>query len=160
MYKTIFFLTILFLTFISCKKNRNYTPVKVDCVLTKQIDSIKTLIVGEWEWVEGIRNDHGTISYLTPNTECKKLNRKFINDTSFLYENGGLVQKGIYKILPKGAFTNTNFQDDLDPVLAVYDINSGLRISTIPPIRICEKYLCFQLQFVTSTEGVYTWKRK
>lgn len=157
------FTGILLLSLIaSCKKSveqkPDYIPVIISCKLTRNIDSAKMLIQGKWEWLQEKRAVRGQGSiYLTPQTEGANYEIVFSNDTAFGYKDGILTDTSKFKFGLESEFSN--YPLDTLPVYIGFDIHTGLRQHYVP-FKICNDYLLFQQQYVTSIAGEFTYKKK
>ena len=159
--KLTLFITLLFLIFVSCKKEQAYQPVQISCTLTRDLDSCKALIKGTWTWLEEKRMNRGQqgFTYLTPKTESYTLTQRFSNDTVRFFKNGRADSVYIYKVVRLTEISGTNFPEDNDPIVVFYNLHNGLRDSHVP-LKICSNYLVLQYQYVTSISGEEIWKRQ
>lgn len=161
----IFFIIMLFQTLFSCSKNEHpveeYTPVQISCTLTKDFDSCKLLIDGDWDWLEEKRFNRvkGVYEYFTPQNQGYTSSVSFKNDTAYTFKNGVLEVVRTYKIVRLTEISGTNFPEDNDPVIVFYNLSDGLRNSHVP-IKICKDYVVFQIQFVRSIGEDKIWKRQ
>lgn len=159
-----FFITLLLFIFACCKKNtveNEYQPVVVTCTLTKDLDSCKSLIQGNWVWLEEKRFNRveQKFEYLTPQNQGYTLSVTLLNDTARYYRNNRPDSVYTFKILRLTEISGTNFPEDNDPVIVFYNLHNGLRNWHVP-IRICSNYLLLQYQYVSSIGGEAIWKKQ
>ncbi len=160
-----FFIITLFQTLISCSKNKQpeaeYIPVEISCTMTKNLDSCKLLIVGNWDWLEEKRFNRvkGVYEYLTPQNQGYTSSISFKNDTAYIFKSGVPESVYTYEVVRLSEISGTNFPEDNDPVLVFYNLSDGLRNSHVP-IKICKDFLLLQHQYVTSIGGESIWKRQ
>ena len=153
-------ITLLFLIFVSCKKEQAYQPVQISCNLTKDLDSCKTLIKGSWTWRETkiLNRLEGRNDYITPKTEGITRSLSLINDTARFYKNNRLDSVYTYKILRLMVLTGTNYPEDNDPVVVFYNLHNGIRHDFVP-LKICKDYLYLDHEMVRHG-GYEIWKKQ
>lgn len=162
--KLLFLITLPAFAFLSCNKNDNeedYTPVVITCVLSKNLDTCKSLIQGRWNWVEEKRANRGQqkFEYLTPQNQGYNLSVHFINDTAKFYKNNQPDSVYTFKIMRLTEISGTNFPEDNDPVLAFYNLHNGIRKWYVP-LKICNTFLLLQYQYVSSIGGEAIWLKQ
>lgn len=153
---------LLFFSLISCKKNnQEYTPIKIDCTLTKNIDSARQLITGIWDWLEEQRIDQRQqkFVFLTPANQGYSLKMIFQNDTVTFFKNNNIEIIYTYSIVPLKVISGTSYPEDEDPVIVFYNIPTGIRDAHVP-FKICTNFLLMQYQFVTSVDGQQIWEKQ
>ena len=158
--KLTLFITLLFLIFVSCKKEQAYQPVQISCNLTKEVDSCRALIAGNWTWRETkiLNRLEGRNDYITPKTEGITRSLSFINDTARFYKNNRPDSVYTYKIVRLAELTGTNYPEDNDPVLVFYQLYNGRRYDFVP-LNICREYL--YLDYESRRHGGYEiWKKQ
>ena len=158
--KSTLFIALLFLIFVSCKKEQAYQPVQISCNLTKDLDSCKALIKGSWTWRETkiLNRLEGRNDYITPKTEGITRSLSLINDTARFYKNNRLDSVYTYKILRLTELTGTNYPEDNYPVLVFYQLHSGRRYDFVF-LSICREYL--YLDYESRRHGGYEiWKKQ
>lgn len=157
-------LTAILFSLVCCKKQPkkeiDYIPFVIPCNLSNNLDTVKQLFNGTWEFVQEKRVDRiqGGFIYLTPKSQGYVTTLKLFSDTLVNLKNNTLESKYYYKILKQADITGTNNPDDNEPVLVQYNIQTGLRINYVP-IKICSNYLILQFQAVTSIGGEQIWKK-
>ena len=153
------FVLLLFL-FGSCKKDKPYVPFVIPCQLTQDIPLSQTYIKGTWEWVEEHRIERGQNGerYLTPKTEGYTRRMIFRDSIMQFLKNNNVEGEFKYKVSFTGDYTGTNYPEDSLPALIFYKLPDGGEYSHIP-IKICDKYLVLQNQYVSSIIGEEIWKK-
>ena len=158
--KSTLFITLMFLTIVSCKKDKEYQPVQISCNLTKDLDSCKALIKGSWTWLETkLPNPlNGRDEYITPKSEGIIKSLSFTNDTARFYKNNRPDSVYTYKIVRLTELTGTNYSEDNLPVLVFYQLHSGRRYDFVF-LSICRDYL--YLDYESRRHGGYEiWKKQ
>lgn len=162
--KFLFFISLLFFTFSCCKKkpvDQEYQPIQITCTLTKNLDTCRSLIQGNWTWLEEKRFDQvqQIFVYLTPQNQGYSLSLRLLNDTARFYKNNQPDSVYTFKVVRLTEISGTNFPEDNDPVLVFFNLHNGLRSFHVP-IKICSNYLLLQYQYVRSIEGEQIWKKQ
>jgi len=162
--KFLLLIHLLFLTFSCCKRRpleQEYQPVQITCDLTNDLDSCKTLILGNWTWLEEKRVNRllQKFEYLTPQNQGYTLSLRLLNDTARFFKNNLPDSVYTFKVVRLTEISGTNFPEDYDPVLVFYNLHNGLRDSYVP-IKVCRNYLLLQYQYVRSIEGEKIWKKQ
>ena len=158
--KLTLFIKLLFIIFVSCKKEQAYQPVQISCNLTKDLDSCRALIGGTWTWLETkIPNPlYGRDDYIRAKTEGYTRSISVINDTVRFYRNNRPDSVYTYKILKLTELTGTNYPEDNYPVLVFYQLHSGRRYDFVF-LNICREYL--YLDYESRRHGGYEiWKKQ
>lgn len=164
MMKFLFFFSLLFFTTSCCKEKpveQEYQPVQITCTLTKNLDSCKSLIQGNWTWLEEKRFDRvqQKFVYLTSQNQGYSLSLRLLNDTANFYKNNQPDSVYTFKVVRLTEISGTNFPEDNDPVLVFYSLYNGMRKWHVP-IKICSNYLVLQYQYVSSIGGEAIWKKQ
>ncbi|MCO6461006.1 MAG: hypothetical protein J5I59_06355 [Saprospiraceae bacterium] len=162
--KFIFSIITPFLLFLSCNKENvvsEYVLVRIPCTLSRNLDTAKIYIQGDWSWLEEKRYSRGLQKtvYLTPHNQGYTFGMKLSNDTAYFYKNNKLDSVYLYKVFLQGDVTGTDYPEDSEPALVFYRIYDGKRNSYVP-LKICSNYLILQYQFVTSNGGETVWKKQ
>ena len=134
-------------------------PFVIPCTLTQDLPLCKTYIKGTWEWVQEERRERGSgTRYLTPKTEG--FTRTMIMKDSIMQflENNKVTGEFKYKVGLTGEYTGTNYPEDSLPALIFYRLSDGVKDSHVP-IKMCDKYLVLQEQYVSSIVGEEIWKK-
>lgn len=143
---------------LPCQLEDVQTPYVLTCKTTKDIDTIRMYIHGKWTWLQEKRQQRGQpTEYLTPKTEGYSLEFKLQNDTATFYKCNTVDAVYRFRIVRLKEISGTYFPEDEDPVLAYYDLTTGLRFHHVP-ILICSDMLVLQHQFVSSFAGEEIWK--
>lgn len=148
---------IIFLS--ACDKEiEPYKPIEICADISRSHDSITKHIHGNWEWVEGKRlNSVDNFFYfITPKTEGYKIRLRITGDSAWFFKNG--VSSSLYKFLILKESDITNWPDDNLPVIAFYDLNSGVRQSYFR-IKICQSYLVTELLYRSEVGSDRIYKR-
>jgi hypothetical protein len=155
--KLIFIHVLLFLFLLSCKKD--YIPVKIDCALRSDIDSIKKDLSGTWVWLQEYRFNQRDrkFEYLTPKTEGYSLTLKFDGNRASYFKNN--KPDSVYNYDVEMLSSITGFVEDSIPILVLYTVNTGLRNSYVP-VQSCPTFLLTKSQFVSSVLGEFVWKKQ
>lgn len=167
--KIVSVLTLCGLLFFQCKNDDIKTPCKLedvrtpfvaDCKLTKDLDTARMLISGTWIWLQEERRQRGKpVEYLTPKNQDYSRTLELNGEIGKFYKCDELQLTRKFDIVKLKVITGTDYPEDEDPVLVMYDLESGVRTSHVP-LRICNNYLILQGQYVSSIGGEETWKRK
>lgn len=157
-------LIILFFASLMCctkQPTDEYTPIEIPCAFSKDLDTAKFYIQGNWNWLEEKRYSRGLQKtvYLTPQNQGYTLSMKLNNDTAYFFRNNIADSIYTYKVILQGEITGTNYPEDNDPVLVFYRIYDGQRESYVP-LKICENYLLLQYQYVSSIVGEIIYKKQ
>ena len=153
------FLIILLIPILLCCKKQVYQPIQIPCTLTKDLDSCRSLIKGNWVWRETkiLNQLEGRNDYITPKTEGNTRSLSFINDTARFYKNMRPDSVFTYKILRLTELTGTNYAEDNDPVVVFYQLHNGRRYDFVP-LKMCQDYLYLDHE-MTRHGGYEIWKR-
>lgn len=144
---------------VGCEKDKVYQPFVIPCQLTQDLSLSRTYIKGVWEWVEEHRYERGSGErYLTPKSEGFTRIMVIGDSTLQLLKNNQVVVDYKYKIEFRGHYTGTNFPEDSLPALIYYRISDGGKDGHVP-IKICDKYLVLQNQYVSSITGQEIWRK-
>lgn len=169
--KKLILIILLFQAFLSCKKKpadtteppfeEDYKPVQITCTLSNDLDTIKALIPGTWEWLEEKQIIRGQAApkYITPKIRGYIETRRFSNDTLYFYKNNKPDSIYLYAIVRLKEITGLNFPQDEWPVLLVKNLWTGDRDWYVP-VKICKDFLILQAQYVSSIRGEQILKRQ
>jgi hypothetical protein len=162
--KLLCFYTLLLLLFaMGCKKEKTCETFTngYPSTLTRNIDSVKAKIEGNWEWVQDERNEIGQQStqYLTPCTEGYTERLELKNDTARFFKNNKPDGVFKYAIVKLKVITGTSFPEDEYATIVYYRLSDGLRDSHVP-LKISNKYLLMQFLYVSSVTDAGLWRRE
>lgn len=157
------------MSFHSCKYDEIKTPclledvqspIAIECKLTKDLDTAKLYISGSWAWLQEERRQRGKpIEYLTAKNQGYSRTLELKGETAKFYKCGQIESTFKFSIKRLKEISGTNFPEDDDPILVFYNLQTGIRSSYVP-LRICDRYLILQGQYVSSIAGEETWRRK
>ncbi len=135
------------------------SPINIDCYLTKDLDTTRLFIQGLWTLLQEERRQRGKpIEFLTPKNQGYSSTLELKGETAKFYRCGQLEDSFKFSVVRLKEISGTDFPEDEDPVLVLYNLETGLRISHVP-LKICNSYLVLQYQYVSSIVGEKTWKR-
>lgn len=162
--KLLFIIILFVFTFSCCKKKpieQEHQPVQITCALTKDLETCKSFIQGNWIWLEEKRLDRVQQSfvYLTPQNQGYSLSLLLSNDTARFYKNSQPDSVYTFSVMRLTEISGTNFPEDDDPVLVFYNLHNGMRKWHVP-MKICSNFLLLQYQHVSSVGGEAIWKKQ
>ncbi len=135
------------------------SPIVIECYLTKDLDTAKLYIQGSWSWLQEERRQRGKpVEYLTPKNQGYSRTLELNGEIAKFYTCDELDLTSKFDIIKLKEITGTDYPEDEDPVLVLFDLETGIRTSHVP-LKICNNYLVLQYQYVSSIIGEKTWKR-
>jgi hypothetical protein len=142
--------------FYACKKDKPYVPVTICPDLSNDFDTIQNYVQGDWDWRENRTYDRGGLFYQSPGTEGYTVQLSIHNNDVVFFKSYSIPIAYKFKILREKAITQ--WPDDNEPIMALYEITNG-NYHHYYRIYMCKEYLLLDLSYKSDVSPEMIYKR-